>query len=101
VPTAAVQVLVTRRSVTAHLPGTWEFPGGKIETGETTIQAVCREIEEEVGLILHDCRELMVVEHEYPDRKVRLHAVVAQVPCGSEIRMPASITGPRSTNCRA
>ncbi len=68
------KVLVARRQSNAdHLPDVWEFPGGKIESGESSEKAAIREAHEEVGLeieILVPCERL---EWEYPERRVTLH----------------------------
>ena len=48
----AGQVLMQRRRLTAQHGGLWEFPGGKVEAGETLIESLCREITEELGLTL-------------------------------------------------
>jgi 8-oxo-dGTP diphosphatase len=42
--------LVTQRSSEMSLPGLWEFPGGKVQSGEDPRQALCREIREELGI---------------------------------------------------
>jgi 8-oxo-dGTP diphosphatase len=66
------RVLLCRRPDHAHLGGLWEFPGGKIEAGETLEQALAREIREEVGLEVAVHRPLMRVPHRYPDKSVLL-----------------------------
>jgi 8-oxo-dGTP diphosphatase len=58
----------------AILPGLWEFPGGKVEAGETAEAAALREFEEEVGLPCALIRALACVEHHYPHGSVRLEA---------------------------
>jgi 8-oxo-dGTP diphosphatase len=55
------------------LPGRWELPGGKVEAGETPETALQRELREEVALAVGTLRSLQVLEHTYPDLKVRLH----------------------------
>ena len=50
----------------------WEFPGGKVEPGETRAQAIVRECREELGLSLACLGEVMDVTHEYPDLTVHL-----------------------------
>jgi 8-oxo-dGTP diphosphatase len=67
------QILIAKRTETDHLPGQWEFPGGKIEPGEKPRQALKRELREELGCsgIIGDV--IHTLEHTYPDgRHVRL-----------------------------
>jgi 8-oxo-dGTP diphosphatase len=65
--------LITRRLDHGHLAGLWEFPGGKCEAGETHEACLARELMEELGVGAEVGDELMVTEHAYPDRTVRLH----------------------------
>jgi len=76
------RVLVARRAPGAHLAGAWEFPGGKIERGETPEAAARREAREETGLVVTTAEALVVIEHEYPDRRVRLHFFRCRAPRG-------------------
>lgn len=64
---------MTRRPGEIVLGGSWEFPGGKIETGETPQQAVMREILEEVGIHVQPVASLTTVEHTYDHAHVHLH----------------------------
>ena len=66
------RVLVTRRAPEAHQGGLWEFPGGKVEAGETISAALARELREELGVLVEDTEALMVLDHDYGDKKVRL-----------------------------
>ena len=50
-------------------PGTWEFPGGSIEFGETMAQALKREIKEEFGVIIKPLKPLLPINHIIPSEK--------------------------------
>ena len=65
-------VLITRRSDDVHQGGLWEFPGGKVEHGESAIEALGRELHEELGIMLRAAEPLLQVDHTYPDRRVLL-----------------------------
>ena len=65
--------LLSRRLAGTHLAGTWEFPGGKCEAGETHDACLVRELREELGVGAVVGRELLVTEHAYAERTVRLH----------------------------
>jgi len=66
------EVLVSRRHDHLHQGGLWEFPGGKIADGESSLQALVRELAEELGLSVEAAEPLLEVEHDYADRAVRL-----------------------------
>lgn len=65
-------ILLAKRPEDKHQGGLWEFPGGKIEAGETPQQALVRELHEEVGLHLNTCQPLIDVPFHYPDKSVLL-----------------------------
>lgn len=66
------QVLLALRPVHKHQGGLWEFPGGKVEAGESVASALARELEEELNLIVVDASPFLVIEHDYGDKHVRL-----------------------------
>ena len=65
--------LVSKRLAGTHLEGLWEFPGGKVDAGETLEAALEREIAEEIGCGVADAREIFHTSHSYADRTVELH----------------------------
>ena len=69
---AAGRVLLACRPEGVHQGGLWEFPGGKVEPGESVRQALARELEEELGIDIKACRPLIRVRHRYADRHVVL-----------------------------
>ena len=65
--------LLTRRQKGVHLEGLWEFPGGKVDTGETHVEALVRELREELDVDA-DVHELRFhTTHDYGDRAVALY----------------------------
>jgi 8-oxo-dGTP diphosphatase len=66
-------VLLGQRPVGKPYAGYWEFPGGKIESGESLFAALSRELLEEIDVLIDDVEEFMVLEHDYPHAYVRLH----------------------------
>ena len=66
------EIFITQRAADAHMANKWEFPGGKIEQGETPEQAVIRELEEEVGIIAHSPQLFDTLEYQFPDRHITL-----------------------------
>jgi mutator protein MutT len=64
--------LVSRRQPGVHLAGLWEFPGGKIDPGETHEQALRREMREELDTDVDVGELVFEIEHAYPERIVAL-----------------------------
>lgn len=74
------KVLVGWRNHEQHQGGKHEFPGGKVEVGESAVAACQREIFEEVGIDLVNWHVFDLIEHQYDDITVRLHIFHAQLP---------------------
>lgn len=82
------RVLIAQRPAHVHQGGLWEFPGGKLEPGESARQALERELREELGIKVGSARPLIQVRHDYPDKAVLLDVWrvedYAGIPVGRE-----------------
>jgi 8-oxo-dGTP diphosphatase len=65
--------LLTSRPEGKAYAGYWEFPGGKLEAGETVEHALRRELQEEIGITIHDCTPWKIERIDYPHALVQLN----------------------------
>ncbi len=75
--------LVTQRRPTAVLPLLWEFPGGRVEAGETDLQALKREVQHRVGVDVEPGAQISSVSHAYEHYTVELHLYDCRVTRGA------------------
>ena len=66
-------VLFARRPDGKPYAGWWEFPGGKLEAGESVEAALARELFEELGIVIEASEALTMIEFSYPHARVRLY----------------------------
>lgn len=85
------RVLLAQRPLSGRHPGAWEFPGGKVEQGETPEQCLARELREELGVEVQIERPFPAVRHSYPDLDIELLAFECRLTGGR----------PRDMGCRA
>ena len=82
------RVLIAQRPPGKPLAGYWEFPGGKLAEGEDEAAALRRELSEELGIEVQTSRPLLMLAHDYSDRRVLLAVHVVEqylgVPRGLE-----------------
>lgn len=76
------KVLLVRRGPGQSGAGFWEFPGGKVEVGESDEQALIREIDEELSLSVKILSFIGEVEHSYPSKKICLRVYLCEAPHG-------------------
>ena len=69
------RVLLAQRPNGSHLAGLWEFPGGKMETGESAEAALRRELHEELAVDIGATEPLISIPWEYPEKSIVLHAL--------------------------
>ena len=75
------KILGTQRGL-GEFAGWWEFPGGKIEPGETPEEALVREIQEELGATVAIDKLLTVVDYDYPTFHLHMHCFICHVEEG-------------------
>lgn len=68
----ADRILISKRADHLHQGGLWEFPGGKVESNETVVDALRRELFEELAIEITAQEALMTIEHDYSDKSVLL-----------------------------
>lgn len=66
------KILIAKRPLSTHQGGLWEFPGGKVDAGETIDQALARELREELAIDVLTSQPLIQIRHHYPDKSVLL-----------------------------
>lgn len=76
------QVLICQRKNEAVLGGYWEFPGGKMEPGETPAQAAIRELKEELDIVVTPGATLPLVQHTYDHGVIRLTPILCTLTAG-------------------
>ena len=73
------QVLVTRRAPGQKMAGVWEFPGGKLESGENAATCIVRELAEELGVVAEAGEVLATNLHHYPGGAIELIGIQVRV----------------------
>jgi 8-oxo-dGTP diphosphatase len=79
----AGRVLVAERPAGKHLAGFWEFPGGKSDAGEAPLDALRRELREEIGIDVESARKLISVPWSYPEKRIVLDAWLVDAYTGT------------------
>lgn len=81
------KIFITKRSY-GEFADMWEFPGGKIEVGETNEEALIREIKEELELDINNLEFLTTVEYDYPTFHLTMHCYTCEI-CGGTLNLNA------------
>ena len=90
------KILLTRRPEHAHQGGKWEFPGGKVESGETVQEALSRELSEELDIVPERLSPLIRIPFHYPEKHVLLDVWLVHQFAGT----PTALEGQPMTWCQ-
>lgn len=89
------RILLAQRPAGKHLAGGWEFPGGKLEPGESRLATLARELKEELGIVIGAAHPLMRLTHAYRERDIDLDVWMVMDYQGE----PRSLDGQRLRWC--
>jgi len=76
-------ILSAQRSFSMSMPLKWEFPGGKIDDGETPQNCLIRELNEELGITIDICNQLPDSAYTYPTFSITLHPFICSIKSGT------------------
>jgi len=76
------KILAVKRPRHKHQGGKWEFPGGKMESGETASECIVREIMEELSVGIEPLQQLIQIKHRYPDKEILLIPFLCKITSG-------------------
>jgi len=79
------KVLISLRDKALQQGGFWEFPGGKLEAGETARDALCRELKEELCIDVNSAYPLITIKHQYPEAMVQLNVFLVDSFSGNVV----------------
>ena len=79
------EILCAQRGTSQRHAGMWELPGGKVEPGESDAEALVRELEEELGVIVRVGEQLGTSDHDYPGQAIRLVAYRCTIDQGQPV----------------
>lgn len=86
------KIFIQKRPEKGLMAGLWEFPGGKVEKGETQRGALEREIKEELGISLKNIKLKQKIKHAYTSFKVNLHCFEADYAAG-DLKLGSAVEG--------
>lgn len=83
-------ILISQRPLHKHMGGLWEFPGGKVQPGESHPSALVRELEEELNITVKVGSLFYQVEHQYPEISVHLFFYLSEITSGEPKSLEAN-----------
>lgn len=85
-------VFLAKRATEKHQGGLWEFPGGKCEKGELPVDALARELQEEIGISVVNSVAFETLTYDYGDKQVRLHFYIVDEFLGEPLGAEGQLT---------